>query len=62
MKGVISATEWEFVVEPNTGHDYPERGGSFQEDHPGWCREPLELCFQGQAAVHECRAQEGEAG
>ena len=43
MKGVISATEWEFVVEPNTGHDYPERGGSFREDHPGWCRKPLEL-------------------
>ena len=45
MKGVTSATEWEFVVEPNTasGHDYPERGGSFREDHPGWCREPLEL-------------------
>ena len=45
MKGVTSAAEWEFVVKPNTtsGHDYPERGGSFREDHPGWCREPLEL-------------------
>ena len=45
MKGVTSATEWEFVVKPNTasGHDYPERGGSFREDHPGWCRKPLEL-------------------
>ena len=45
MKGVTSATEWEFVVKPNTasGHDYPERGGSFREDHPKWCRKPLPL-------------------
>ena len=45
MKGVTSAAEWEFVIKPNTtsGHDYPERGGSFRKDHPGWCRKPLEL-------------------
>ena len=45
MKGVTSATEWEFIVKPNTasGHDYPERGGSFREDHPKWCRKPLPL-------------------
>ena len=43
MKGVTSATEWEFVVKPNIGHDYAERGGNFRAEHPEWCRKPLEL-------------------
>ena len=45
MKGVISALEWEFVVTPNTSHPsvYVERGGTFQKEHPDWCRKPEPL-------------------
>ena len=45
IEGATSALEWEFVVAPDTSSPdrYPERGGTFREEHPGWCRKPEEL-------------------
>eukprot|EP00966_Prymnesium_polylepis_P098240 2275265-Prymnesium_polylepis.1 len=37
-----SASEWQFVVEPQQDRVYPERAG-FAEAHPQWCRRPLQL-------------------
>ena len=40
ITGVTSATEWEFVVEPNAAPEhYAERGGNFRAEHPEWCRQ-----------------------
>ena len=33
-------TEWNIVVKPEKGVEYPERDG-FREQHPGWCRVPV---------------------
>ena len=44
IKGATSADEWECVVKPNAAPNrYAERGGSFREEHPAWCRKPLAL-------------------
>ena len=58
MKRVISVLEWEFVVDPNTSDQnrYAERGGTFQAEHPGWCRkpEPLSVYIEKMRGVN-CR-------
>ena len=45
IEGATSTREWEFVVNPiATDPDrYVERGGTFRQEHPGWCRQPIEL-------------------
>ena len=45
MSGAVSRLEWEFVVDPDTTSPerYVERGGTFREEHPGWCRKPEPL-------------------
>ena len=54
IKGVTSATEWEFVVQPNAapGH-YAERGGNFRAEHPEWCRKPLALSVFEERVRHK---------
>ena len=43
MEDVTSKEEWEFVVEPEDGKAYKERGGGFREEHPEWCRRAIPL-------------------
>ena len=38
-----SQKEWQFVVDPAAGGEYVERGGTFREEHPEWCRKPTPL-------------------
>ena len=37
-----AATEWEVVVSPKEGAEYPERPG-YRESHATWCRLPRPL-------------------
>ena len=43
MEDVTSKEEWEFVVEPDAGKEYKERGGGFREEHREWCRRAILL-------------------
>jgi hypothetical protein len=43
MEGVTSLLEWEFVVSPQSAQEYTERGGTFREEHPEWCRKPIKF-------------------
>ena len=54
ITGVTSATEWEFVVEPNAAPEhYAERGGNFRAEHPDWCRKPLALSVFEEKVQHK---------
>ena len=65
MKGVISALEWEFVFDPNTSDQnrYVERGGTFKDEHPGWCRkpEPLSVYIEKMGDVNRRLKNAGQA-
>ena len=53
IEGATPRLEWEFVVAPDTTDPerYVDRGGTFREEHPGWCRKPEPL------SVYEARME-----
>ena len=61
--GVENATseyEYFFVVDPERKSSYPERGGSFREKHPDWCRRPTPLsAFEEQMRAKNLELSEG---
>ena len=61
IKGATSETEWQFVVEPQ-GDAYVERGGTFREEHPDWCRKPTPLAVYKKTMDTEINPKLEEAG
>ena len=52
--GAVPSVEWEFVAKPDISQPdrYVERGGSFRQDHPSWCRKPEPLdVYEGKMQV-----------